>query len=101
MERDLKKVLETLKSHEADNELLNDVLLMILTNQIESLRSTKNAVKSIKDNIIEERAITQSQIETIKDFVADLAERLIVLEKKLWILNLKFQDLCLIMKKQL
>ena len=26
MERDLKKVLETLKSHEADNELLNDVL---------------------------------------------------------------------------
>ena len=82
MERDLKKVLETLKSHEADNELLNDVLLMILTNQIESLRSTKNAVKSIKDNIIEERTITQSQIETIKDFVADLAERLIVLEKK-------------------
>tara|TARA_X000000368_G_scaffold416254_2_gene409772 strand:- start:813 stop:1064 length:252 start_codon:yes stop_codon:yes gene_type:complete len=83
MERDLKKVLETLKSHEADNELLNDVLLMILTNQIESLRSTKNAVKSIKDNIIEERTITQSQIETIRDFVADLAERLIVLEKKL------------------
>ena len=61
----------------------NDVLLMILTNQIESLRSTKNAVKSIKDNIIEERTITQSQIETIRDFVADLAERLIVLEKKL------------------
>ena len=83
MERDLKKVLETLKSHEADNELLNDVLLMILTNQIESLRSTKNAVKSLKDNIIEERAITQNQIEIIRDFVADLAERLIVLEKKL------------------
>ena len=82
MERDLKKVLETLKSHEADNELLNDVLLMILTNQIESLRSTKNAVKSLKDNIIEERAITQNQIEIIRDFVADLAERLIVLEKK-------------------
>ena len=83
MERDLKKVLETLKSHEADNELLNDVLLMILTNQIESLRSTKNAVSSLKDNITEERAITQNQIEIIKDFVADLAERLIVLEKKL------------------
>ena len=83
MERDLQKVLETLKSHEADNELLNDVLLMILTNQIESLRSTKNAVSSLKDNITEERAITQSQIETIRDFVADLAERLIVLEKKL------------------
>ena len=83
MERDLKKVLETLKSHEADNELLNDVLLMILTNQIESLRSTKNAVKSLKDNIIEERAITQNQIEIIRDFVADIAERLIVLEKKL------------------
>ncbi len=83
MERDLQKVLETLKSHEADNELLNDVLLMILTNQIESLRSTKNAVSSLKDNITEERAITQNQIEIIRDFVADLAERLIVLEKKL------------------
>jgi len=83
MERDLKKVLETLKSHEADNELLNYVLLMILTNQIESLRSTKNAVSSLKDNITEERTITQNQIEIIRDFVADLAERLIVLEKKL------------------
>tara|TARA_R100001463_G_scaffold47456_2_gene96356 strand:+ start:1111 stop:1362 length:252 start_codon:yes stop_codon:yes gene_type:complete len=83
MERDLQKVLETLKSHEADNELLNDVLLMILMNQIESIKSTKNAVISLKDNITEERAITQSQIETIRDFVADLAERLIVLEKKL------------------
>ena len=83
MERDLQKVLETLKSHEADNELLNDVLLMILTNQIESLRSTKNAVSSLKDNITEERAITQNQMEIIRDFVADLAERLIVLEKKL------------------
>ena len=83
MERDLQKVLETLKSHEADNDLLNDVLLMILTNQIESLRSTKTAVKSLKDNITEERTITQNQIEIIRDFVADLAERLIVLEKKL------------------
>ena len=83
MERDLQKVLETLKSHEADNELLNDVLLMILTNQIESLRSTKNAVSSLKESISEERAITQNQIEIIRDFVADLAERLIVLEKKL------------------
>jgi len=83
MERDLQKVLETLKSHEADNELLNDVLLMILTNQIESLRTTKNAVSSLKENISEERAITQNQIEIIRDFVADLAERLIVLEKKL------------------
>jgi hypothetical protein len=83
MERDLKKVLETLKSHEADNELLNDVLLMLLMNQIESIKSTKNAVISMKENITEERAITQSQIETIRDFVADLAERLIVLEKKL------------------
>ena len=83
MERDLKKVLETLKSHEADNELLNDVLLMLLMNQIESIKSTKNAVISMKENITEERTITQSQIETIRDFVADIAERLIVLEKKL------------------
>ena len=82
MERDLQKVLEILKSHEADNELLNDVLLMLLMNQIESIKSTKNAVISMKENITEERAITQSQIETIRDFVADLAERLIVLEKK-------------------
>ena len=82
MERDLQKVLETLKSHEADNELLNDVLLMLLMNQIESIKSTKNAVISMKENITEERTITQSQIETIRDFVADLAERLIVLEKK-------------------
>ena len=83
MERDLQKVLETLKSHEADNELLNDVLLMILTNQIESLRSTKNALSALKENISEERTITQNQIEIIRDFIADLAERLIVLEKKL------------------
>ena len=83
MERDLQKVLETLKSHEADNELLNDVLLMLLMNQIESIKSTKNAVISMKENITEERTITQSQIETIRDFVADIAERLIVLEKKL------------------
>jgi len=83
MERDLQKVLETLKSHEADNELLNDVLLMILTNQIESLKGTKYAVSSLKDALIEERTMTQNQIEIIRDFVADLAERLIVLEKKL------------------
>jgi len=37
----------------------------------------------LKDNITEERAITQNQIEIIRDFVADLAERLIILEKKL------------------
>jgi len=83
MERDLQKVLETLKSHEADNELLNDVLLMILTNQIESLRSTKKAVSSLKENISEERVITQNQIEIIRDFVANLTERLVVLEEKL------------------
>tara|TARA_B100001094_G_scaffold101932_1_gene98093 strand:- start:475 stop:726 length:252 start_codon:yes stop_codon:yes gene_type:complete len=83
MERDLQKVLETLKSHEADNELLNDVLLMILTNQIESLKGTKYAVSSLKDALIEERTMTQNQIEIIRDFVANLTERLVVLEKKL------------------
>ena len=83
MERDLQKVLETLKSHEADNELLNDVLLMILTNQIESLKGTKYAVSSLKDALIEERTMTQNQIEIIRDYVANLTEILVVLEKKL------------------
>ena len=83
MERDLQKVLETLKSHEADNALINDVLVMILNNQIQSTKTTKNCLLEIKENIEAERTNKNKAIEIIKDFVVDIAERLIVLEKKL------------------
>lgn len=83
MERDMKKIIETLQSHEADNAFLNDILLMTLTNQIESIKTTKKAVVSIEDNLIKQTTLNQNQIEIMKDFIVDLAERLIVLEKKL------------------
>ena len=83
MERDMKKIIETLQAHEADNAFLNDILLMTLTNQIESIKTTKNAVVSIEDNLIKQTTLNQNQIEIMKDFIVDLAERLIVLEKKL------------------
>ena len=83
MERDLQKVLETLKSHEADNALINDVLVMILNNQIQSTKTTKNCLLEIKENIESERTNKNKAIEIIKDFVVDIAERLIVLEKKI------------------
>ena len=83
MERDLQKVLETLKSHEADNALINDVLVMILNNQIQSTKTTKNCLLEIKENIESERTNNNKAIEIIKDFVVDIAERLIVLERKL------------------
>ena len=51
MERDMKKIIETLQSHEADNALINDVLVMILNNQIQSTRTTKNCLLEIKENI--------------------------------------------------
>ena len=83
MERDMKKIIETLQANEADNAFLNDVLLMTLTNQIESLKTTKNAVVSIEENLMKQTTLNQNQIEIMKDFIVDLAERLIVLEKKL------------------
>ncbi len=83
MERDLQKVLETLKSHEADNALINDVLVMILNNQIQSTKTTKNCLLEIKENIEAERTNKNKAIEIIKDFIVDMAERLIVLERKL------------------
>ena len=82
MERDLQKVLETLKSHEADNAFLNDICVMLLTNQIDQLRTTKKAIVDIQENIKEERIITQDQIQIIKDFVVEIAERLTFLENK-------------------
>ena len=83
MERDMKKIIETLQAHEADNALINDVLVMILNNQIQSTKTTKNCLLEIKENIEAERTNKNKAIEIIKDFVVDIAERLIVLEKKL------------------
>ena len=87
MERDLKKIIETLQKHEADNVLLNDVLLMLLNNQINSTKATKKALLQIKENVKSERTNNTEAINIIKNFVVDLAERLIVLERKLWNLN--------------
>ena len=84
MERDLKKIIETLQKHEADNVLLNDVLLMLLNNQINSTKATKKALLQIKENVKSERTNNTEAINIIKNFVVDLAERLIVLERKLW-----------------
>jgi len=83
MERDMKKIIETLQAHEADNALINDVLVMILNNQIQSTKTTKNCLLEIKENIESERTNNNKAIEIIKDFVVDIAERLIVLERKL------------------
>ena len=83
MERDIKKIIETLQAHEADNALINDVLVMILNNQIQSTKTTKNCLLEIKENIEAERTNKNKAIEIIKDFVVDIAERLIVLERKL------------------
>ena len=83
MERDMKKIIETLQSHEADNALINDVLVMILNNQIQATKTTKNCLLEIKENIEAERTNKNKAIEIIKDFVVDIAERLLVLEKKL------------------
>jgi len=83
MERDMKKIIETLQAHEADNALINDVLVMILNNQIQSTKTTKNCLLEIKENIEAERTNKNKAIEIIKDFIVDMAERLIVLERKL------------------
>ena len=84
MERDMKKIIETLQAHEADNALINDVLVMLLNNQIQSAKTTKNCLLEMKENIESERTNKNKAIEIIKDFVVDMAERLIVLEKKIW-----------------
>ena len=79
----MKKIIETLQAHEADNALINDVLVMILNNQIQSAKTTKNCLLEMKENIEAERTNKNKAIELIKDFIVDIAERLIVLEKKL------------------
>ena len=83
MERDMQKIIETLQKHEADTDLLNDVMVMLLTNQIETARSTKKALLSAKENIENNSETTQKQIDIIRDFVVKLAEKITKLEAKL------------------
>ena len=83
MERDIKNIIETLQKHEADTDLLNDVMVMLLTNQIETARSTKKALLSAKENIENNFDTTQKQIDIIRDFVVKLAEKITKLEAKL------------------
>ena len=83
MERDIKNIIETLQKHEADTDLLNDVMVMLLTNQIETARSTKKALLSAKENIENNFETTQKQIDIIRDFVVQLAEKITKLEAKL------------------
>ena len=83
MERDMKKVIETLQKHEADTDLLNDVMVMLLNNQIETAKSTKKALLVARELIENNDETTQQQIDLIKDFVVKLAEKITKLEAKL------------------
>jgi len=83
MERDMQKVIETLQQHEADTDLLSDVMVMILTNQIEAAKSTKKALLVARELIENNDETTQQQIDLIKDFVVKLAEKITQLEAKL------------------
>tara|TARA_B100001113_G_scaffold346044_1_gene336428 strand:- start:1088 stop:1339 length:252 start_codon:yes stop_codon:yes gene_type:complete len=83
MERDMQKVIETLQQHEADTDLLSDVMVMILTNQIETAKSTKKALLVARELIENNDETTQQQIDLIKDFVVKLAEKITKLEAKL------------------
>ena len=83
MERDIKNIIETLQKHEADTDLLNDVMVMLLTNQIETARSTKKALLTAREIIEDNEKTTQKQIGIIRDFVVQLAEKITKLEAKL------------------
>jgi Fic family protein len=83
MERDIKNIIETLQKHEADTDLLNDVMVMLLNNQIEVAKSTKKALLTAREHIENNDETTQQQIEIIKNFVVMLAERITKLEGKL------------------
>ncbi len=83
MERDMQKVIETLQQHEADTDLLSDVMVMILTNQIEATKSTKKALLVSRELIENNDETIQKQINIIKDFVVKLAEKITKLEDKL------------------
>ena len=79
----MKKVIETLQKHEADTDLLNDVMVMLLNNQIETAKSTKKALLVARELIENNDETTQQQIDLIKDFVVKLAEKITKLEAKL------------------
>ena len=83
MERDMQKIIETLKKHEADTDLLNDVMVMLLNNQIEVAKSTKKALLTAREHIENNDETTQQQIDIIRDFVVMLAEKITKLEAKL------------------
>tara|TARA_R100000152_G_C6721123_1_gene147102 strand:- start:210 stop:461 length:252 start_codon:yes stop_codon:yes gene_type:complete len=82
MERDMQKVIETLQKHEADTDLLSDVMVMILTNQIKTAKSTKKALLVARELIENNSETTQQQIDIIKNFVVKLAEKITQLEAK-------------------
>ena len=83
MERDIKNIIETLQKHEADTDLLNDVMVMLLNNQIEVAKSTKKALLTARKHIENNDETTQQQIDIIRDFVVVLAEKITKLEGKL------------------
>ena len=83
MERDMQKVIETLQQHEADTDLLSDVMVMILNNQKEIAKSTKKTLLVSRELIENNDETTQQQINLIKDFVVKLAEKITNLEDKL------------------
>ena len=83
MERDMQKVIETLQKHEADTDLLNDVMVMLLNNQIEVAKSTKKALLTAREHIENNDETTQQQIDIIRDYVVMLAEKITKLEGKL------------------
>ena len=83
MERDIKNIIETLQKHEADTDLLNDVMVMLLNNQIETARNTKKALLIGKETIENNFETTQKQIDLIRDFVVKLGEKITKLEGKL------------------
>ena len=83
MERDMQKVIETLQQHEADTDLLSDVMVMILNNQKEIAKSTKKTLLVSRELIENNDETTQQQIDLIKNFVVKLAEKITQLEAKL------------------
>ena len=83
MERDMQKIIETLQKHEADTDLLNDVMVMLLNNQIETARSTKKALLTSREIIEDNDKTLQKQIDIIRDYVVMLAEKITKLEGKL------------------
>jgi len=78
----MQKIIETLQKHEADTDLLSDVMVMILNNQIETAKSTKKALLTAREHIESNDETTQQQIYIIKDFVVMLAEKITKLEAK-------------------